>query len=355
MSTSNENIIYPALRSYRDSEQRYTDADYADQEEHDQNELYDRWDDFGAIYNETIPDEGRRFRRLVRGIGKGVKELRKYAKDPLVAGAAGFAVGGAGGAQTAAQASQLLSTIDTPSQKEKPADLLSALSQNDPELMRALNILLEKLDENKKHGKKSMNQSVPGSKKTKDTTDYENLTQVLKLLSRSNKINAKGLELEEVAVRSSRCSNKIYAPILPWSNYFPFKKGSDLQASINLFGFTHTIGRALVIEHTPKRLKVRLNVDAMPLFGISQTKILIAIEYKHEGSGNRVALKANNLTFTESKLNIKSGKNVRRILLPFKIFGHDISEIIFSKKNNKEAELTLLSSSGDYVFSLKGL
>ena len=141
-------------------------------------------------------------------------------------------------------------------------------------------------------------------------------------------------------------------PQKPWSNFFPFKKGTKLLVEYEITGPDPNIGHGKVIECTSNLLKVKIHINKWDLFNVPETDVLIEIEYIKEGSGNRASIKVNGQNYRDNNVTIRSEKKTRWLSMSISILGYRVDRIAVTKEDSEEAKLKFKAGGDEHVLVL---
>jgi hypothetical protein len=142
------------------------------------------------------------------------------------------------------------------------------------------------------------------------------------------------------------------APKQPWSNFFPFKKGTKLLVEYEITGPDPDIGQGKVLIRTSNLLKVKIHIDKWDLFNVPETDALIKIEYIKEGAGNRADITVNGQNFRDNNVTIRSTKKTRWVSMSISILGYRVDKIAVTREDSDEAKLKFKVGGGEHVIVL---
>lgn len=143
-------------------------------------------------------------------------------------------------------------------------------------------------------------------------------------------------------------------PVRPWSDFFPFSTGTKLLVEYQITGPDPNIGTGMVLKRTRNLLNIKIHIDKIDTWGIHvpQTDVLIEIEYKGEGPGNRARIVVNGQEFIDDNVTIKSKKAARILSMSISILGQRVNRIVLTRVDSDEVELKFKAQGDTHVLVL---
>jgi hypothetical protein len=141
-------------------------------------------------------------------------------------------------------------------------------------------------------------------------------------------------------------------PSTSWSNYLPFGKGTKLLVEYETFIRNFDIGEGSVLERTSDVFKTKIHIDPWDRFNVPETFVMLMIEYKKEGPGNRAKVIVNGRTYTDNNVTIHSSKKSRDISMSIHILGQKVDQISIKRESADSAKLEFKAVGDKHVLIL---
>jgi hypothetical protein len=138
----------------------------------------------------------------------------------------------------------------------------------------------------------------------------------------------------------------------PWSNYLPFTAGTKLLVEYETIIRNFDIGNGSVLERTADLFKAKIHIDKWDRFNIPETYVMLMIEYKQDGPGNKAMIVVNGKQYTDNNVTIRSGKTTRDILMSISFLGQRIDQISIKSEGANKAKLKFNAGSDEHVLIL---
>lgn len=143
------------------------------------------------------------------------------------------------------------------------------------------------------------------------------------------------------------------APLQPWEDFMPFRRGSRLAVRYPVFGTRMHIGRATVMEQSPDQVRLHLQTDPIEMFDIPASRLTLGMRYNGEGAGNAARIGFNGARYAFDDVEMASEGNARRFGVSFPFFGEQVESITMTGIGPGEAQIAFTAGDQEHVLYLE--